>query len=244
MNKYIISWGDWLLALGLLIGFYFVLMILLGILRRVHFLGQFQKRVVHFLDVLLKLYEPIVATILLIMFVFINPYIHGLFAAFLLLVCYFPVKNYMNGRVFLWSNELEKGNRIQVEQSTGVIQDLGRLGLSLQTKGGLRFINYSNLLQDGYMLLKGDRVGCLHQIEIHVPDDHKTTKKDFLQKRLFACPYIDWTWKPRIISSHESEKNFIVQLMIREDQHLQYLVDLIREWGYECSAADAHLKIN
>jgi len=241
MSKYIISWGDWLLALAFLIGLYFGLMILLEILRRVQFLGRFQKRAIYFLDILLKLYEPIVVTILLVMFVFINPYLHGLFAAFLLLVAYFPIKNYMNGRVFLWSNELEKGNRIKVDQSTGVIQDMGRLGLSLQTQDGLRFVNYTSLLQNGYMLLKGDRVGGLHQIHIEIPDDQKTTEKDILQKRLFACPYIDWTLKPKIIKDHGKENSFIVQLMIREDRHLQYLLQLIKEWGYECNVAENKL---
>jgi len=239
-----ISWGDWLLALALLIGLYFGLMLFLEVLRRVQFFGRFQKRAIYLLDILLKLYEPIVVTILLVLFVFINPYLHGLFVAFLLLVGYFPIKNYMNGRVFLWSNELEIGNRIQVDENTGVIQDMGRLGLSLQTKNGLRFINYSNLLQDGYMMLKGDRVGGLHQIQVEIPEDQKVSEKDILQKKLFACPYIDWTWKPKIINDHEKENSFMIQLMIREDQHLQYLVQLIKEWGYECYIADNKMKLN
>ncbi len=234
LEEFTLSWSFWFFALLAVIVLYFVLRLLANVLDRVNVLGNRQRPVLDVLNVALRLYEPAAVLFLLVGFIFINPFIHGLLVSFVFALAFYPVKNYVNGRLFLLAHQLQEGQRIQVNEMSGIIRDLGRLGVSLQTPEGLRFINYTTLLSDGYLLLKGEKIGRLHQLSISSDTDNSELTVSSLNNRLFSCPYIDWSLKPEIKVDGEKEGGLLAQVLVREDGHLGALVELVREWGFRC----------
>ena len=198
MEEYTLSWGFCFFCFILLVGFYFALLILSRIVRRTNFFGEAQHRIDSALQFALKIYEPVALTILLVMVVLVNPIIHGLIALFFLVLGYMPIKNYISGQLFLLAHNLKKGQRVKIGESTGVIERMGRIGLYLQTAEGARFINYSSLLSDGYMMLKGAKIGGLHQLQIRPKEIGKVDHLAAIRNKLFSCPYIDWNLKPNV----------------------------------------------
>jgi len=205
LEAYTISWSFWFFALVAAVVLYFVLRLLENVLDRVNVFGERQKNATEVLRIILRLYEPAAVLFLLVGFVFINPLLHGLLVAFIFALAFYPVKNYVNGRLFLLAHQLQEGQRIQVNEMSGIIRDLGRLGISLQTPEGLRFINYTTLLSDGYLLLKGEKIGRLHQLSISAGTGKEALTIASLNNRLFSCPYIDWSLRPEIKENEEEE---------------------------------------
>ncbi|MFT5261655.1 MAG: hypothetical protein ACI8YQ_000380 [Polaribacter sp.] len=234
LEEYTISWTLWFFALLAVVGLYFVLRLLANILDRVNVLGKRQRPAREVLNVVLRLYEPAASLFLLVGFVFINILLHGLLVIFVFILAFYPVKNYVNGRLFLLAHKLQEGQRIRVNEMSGIIRDLGRLGVSLQTSEGLRFINYTTLLSDGYLLLKGEKIGRLHQLSISSGAEIEALTVSSLKNRLFSCPYIDWSLRPEIKEDDEGKGGLLAQVLVREDAHLRSLVELVREWGYGC----------
>ena len=231
---YTISWSLWFFILAGIVILYFALQLLVNLLERVDILGERQDSVLEILNIILRLYEPLVILFLLAGFILINPFLHGLLVAFVFVLAFYPVKNYVNGRLFLLAHKLQKGQRIEIENNSGIIRNLGRLGISLQTPQGIRFINYTTLLANGYLLLKGEKIGRLHQLLISSGEEGQDLSISILNNRLFSCPYIDWSLRPEIKADEENQEGLLTHLLVREEGHLGYLVELIREWGYGC----------
>ncbi len=231
LEEYTLTWGLWLFAVVAIVALYFALRLIAGTLNRVNVLGRIQRRIQSILYIALKLYEPLAILFLMVGFISINPLLHGLLVGFSLLLGYNPIKNYLNGRLFLLAHQLKEGQRIYVHESNGLIRRLGRLGISLQTEEGIRFVNYTTILSDGYMLLQGEQIGRLHRLSIQPKTENEVLNISDLQNKLFSCPYIDWSLRPEIHKDTTVEGKYILQVLVREDQHLQYLMDLIGEWG-------------
>ena len=234
LEKYTLTWSLWLFALILVFALYFVLRLLSGTFKRVNLLGKMQGKVVEVLEIIMKLYEPLTVFFLLVGFIFINPFLHGLLVAFLFLLTFYSIKNYMNGRLFLLAQQLKEGQRIKVNETSGLIRKLGRLGVSLQTREGVSFINYTTLLSEGYMLLRGEKTGRLYRLLIQSGVDNVSLNLQDLNNKLFSCPYIDWSLRPEIKQDTENEKQYFAQVLVREEQHLNYLLEVIKAWGYGC----------
>jgi len=183
-----ISWFYFFLYALLLIGLYFLLLLLSGLVNRAQFLGVWQARFSRVLQFLLHAYEPVALVILLVSFVLVNPVVHGFIAAFFILLGYLPIRNYINGRIFLLANELKEGQHIEINKKAGVVKKTERLGLLLQTPEGLRFVNYSSLLSDGFVLLKGEKVGGLYELQLTAEAGQEKKHHKFLRNRLYSCP--------------------------------------------------------
>jgi len=237
MQFYSLSWFYFFLYALLLVGLYFLLVLLSGLVGRAQFLGVWQTRLSRLLRFLLHAYEPVALAILLVSFVFVSPYVHGPIIAFFIILGFLPIRNYINGRIFLLANELKEGQHIKINEQTGVVKKTERLGLLLQTPAGLRFVNYSSLLSDGFVLLKGEKVGGLYELALTAETVQEKKHQHFLRNRLYSCPYVDWTFKPEISTLNQEEQKYGVRVLVREDQHLGHLMRLIKEWGYDCELA-------
>ncbi|MFK7806796.1 MAG: hypothetical protein AB8F74_03250 [Saprospiraceae bacterium] len=239
LEEFTISWSFWLFVAISLIVLYWAIKLLEGMLERVNILGTRQKAVLEVLHIILRLFEPAAILFLIAGFIFINPFLHGLLAALVFVLAFYPVKNYINGRLFLLAHQLQNGQRIKINETSGIIRNLGRLGLSLQTQEGIRFINYTTLLSDGYLFLKGEKIGRLHQLLITPGEDIDALSATKLNNHFFSCPYIDWSVKPEIKKEEDAGENgFQAQILIRENKHLKSLTELIQEWGYGCTVLE------
>lgn len=238
LEEFTISWSFWLFAALSLVVLYWGIKLLESMLERVNVLGSRQKSVLNTLHVILRLYEPAAILFLIAGFIFINPFLHGLLVAIIFILAFYPVKNYVNGRLFLLAHQLQVGQRIKVNETSGIIRNLGRLGVSLQTQEGIRFINYTTLLSDGYLFLKGEKIGRLHQLLITPGEGSSSLSTATLNNYFFSCPYIDWSVRPEIKKEDNEEEGYLAQILVRENKHLKSLTELIREWGYGCTVVE------
>ena len=232
------SWGDFLTIAVVLIALYFLLQFLHQLLERFQLMGNFQKRLKKWIYHLLVFYEPLVILILSSVFVLINPLFHGLLLGLLLLIGFSHVKNYMSGRIVQFNNSIDIGKNLSTNGLHGIISKIERLGLKVSTHKGLFFISYSQLLEQGYLVESGEEIGGLYHLKI-VPteesdDKEKTNHILQLMDLLATAPYLDWNHQPKLVPSNEASRHINAHIIIKEESHLQDLMQLMEEWGYQC----------
>lgn len=238
MEQFFLICSTFLLWFAFLVGLYFFLLLLSGLVGRAPFLGSWQQHIGRLIQFVLDVYEPIALIVLAVVFVLFNPWVNGGIVAALVLLGYQPLKNYVSGRIFILTNEIRIGQRIEVKNHTGIIQKIERLGLILQSQEGMRFVNYSSLLSEGFVLLKGEKVGGLHQLQLRPLEENQKNHQQFISNRLFSCPYVDWSFRPEISLVEEAAQQYDLRVLVREEQHLGHLLRLVKEWGYECVLND------
>lgn len=229
------SWGDFFTIAVELIALYFVLQFLHQILERFQLFGNFQRNLKKWIYHLLLIYEPLVVLILSSVFVLINPWFHGLLMGLLLVVGFAHVKNYMSGRIVQFDNAIDIGKRMTTNGLHGIISKIDRLGLKLSTSKGSLFVAYAQLLEKGYLLESGEEIGGLYHLKIQpTTPKEKTDHIRQLMDLLATAPYLDWNHKPTLTPSNNTPNEIDAQMIIREESHLQDLMKLMEEWGYQC----------
>ena len=235
------SWASFI-GIGLsLLAIYFVLLFAQRLLKRFHYLGRWQDRICRILHFVLIVFEPLAAILLCSVFVLINPLVHGLFLLLILIFGASYIRNYMSGRLAQVDNNIAKGMRIRTGTAEGIITEMDRMGLYLQSRDGLHYISYVKLMTTGYTLISGDEIGGLYHLEIDTGEvKSKTNPIQQLMDRLTMTPYIDWKHKPELylIESATDTQRIDTRILLKEESHLHELIALIREWGYEAKVLD------
>lgn len=203
------------------------------LLRHAYLFGKKQAQVARIVEILMLLIEPLTILWLLTTFVLIYPVINGLIVLLLLAGGFPHFKNYLSGRIVRFDERMKLGKKLKINGLSGVIWEKGRLGLRLKTNKGLQFVGYSNLLSDGYMLLADDEIGGFYTMKISTAEDvaEGRNHKIFLKNMMITAPYVDHLYKPEVI---EMDKDYKIQVAIREKTHLKELCSLISENGYNC----------
>ena len=219
-----------LIGIGILLFvLYWGLRMLLRLLESTRFLGRLQPAAVRMLRYLNVVFEPLAILIFLLVFVFINPPLHGLLVGLLLLLGFRQLRNYLSGRLVQNEDNIIVGKVLKTSNLQGIVSKMGRLGLHLQTSDGLHFINYQRLLDDGYTLISGEEVGGFYKLILTPQSSDKQAPP--LRDLLVTTPYVDWQRPPRLHTNGEDDRTTL-EVLLKEEGHLQELIDLIREWGY------------
>jgi len=228
-----ISWGRWIIVSLFALLIYWLIRLLKNWLEKASLLGGWNYRIYRFVQKAFILSEPVCFLIVVGGFVLINPIIHGILAVIVLLLGYSVVKSYFSGKVLQMGYELQKGQKIKVKENEGIIQEIGRTSLVLQTKLGAEHISYVQLFENGFTQLEGEKIGGLQAIYIDSGEE-KTVSMQSIKDKLWESPYLDWSYNPEIALTNK-ENQFEVKVLLREKHHLEDLKNLITEWGYACS---------
>ncbi len=231
----LVTWWRFFLTALFFFGLYFLLHFINRVLIKYNFLGKFQSNIKSIIKHSLLIFEAVALLILGGAFILINPIYHGILALVILAAGFNHVKNYFSGRIVQFDQSIEDGKRLKTLDSQGVIFKLGRLGLKLRTQKGVQFVNYSNLISNGYTLLSGEEVGGFYELEIQPKD--LEIKKDyfsFLEDLFTTAPYLDLRFKPQVESINVESKTFLARVEVKEESHLQDLVTMIRERNFTC----------
>ena len=221
-------------ALGLL-ALFFALQFLDRMLKRAAFLGSWQDPAQKTVRYLLLIYEPLALILLGGIFVLINPIFHGLLLAILLLTSFTHLRNYIAGRVVQLDHHIDRGSQIRSGDIEGVVLEMGRLGVQIQTKEGLYHLTYVKLLTNGYTLMAGEEIGGFYHLHISPKDEEsKVRHLQFLQNSFVTVPYLDWNHKPELTTLDDQANKLQARVLVREESHLYDLITLIKEWGYYC----------
>ncbi|MEM9931525.1 MAG: hypothetical protein AAF840_17095, partial [Bacteroidota bacterium] len=220
----------------LLWGTYLLLSYLHGRLEKSTILGRYKRRTNELLSAFLLLFEPLTVLTLTMIFLFINPVTHGILLLVIVLAAYTRIRDYVSGRIILTSSLLAEGKRMKTAKSTGVISRIGRMGVHLQTGEGLHFVNYTQLLTDGYSLATGKEIGGYYQLHIQPPAGEDRPLL-FLENKFISTPYLDRAVKPELIFKEGSPREIKARIAVREDHHLRELLQLMAEWDYVARVA-------
>lgn len=218
---------------GGLVALYFLVRFLKRLLERAAFLGTFQaplKRGVFLVDLL---FEPIVLFILSIALVLYSPEFFGLMFLAVFILGFTQFRNYFSGILVQVRQTLRPGQRIQHVGLLGIISDMERLGLFLQTTEGKHFVNYSRLLSEGYTLISGQEMSGYFQLQVDV-SSATHPEPQYLRDLLLMAPYLDSHFKPELVAVEGTPHLYRVKVLLRDENHLKELEALIQEQGYQC----------
>ncbi|MEL6717107.1 MAG: hypothetical protein AAFP82_00155 [Bacteroidota bacterium] len=232
MNQQI-TWFNLLLAAIVLLGIYFLLQFVDKRLANSTLSNRYfdvLKNVVHYS---LLIYEPLVIVVLVSVFVLINPILHGSIIGFTAIVGFQHLRNYMTGRLIQLDNHVAVGKQVKLSQQQGVISEIGRTGLYLQTTTGRHFIPYQEVYNHGYTLTNRDEVGGFYQLKIETPEDQKGANR--LLDLMATLPYLDWNHQPKVSINDENPNALRVQVSVKEEKHVRELMAALNEWGYQCA---------
>ncbi len=231
-----ISWSRWFILILIVLGIFMLVGFIIKLIERNTRTGYFSSRTIRYLHKFRILMEPFGIGIILMTFALINPLVHGSFILISLALAFIPLKNYFTGHLLLLNDTFSEGQRIKVNGSEGVIDEIDRLGLTLQIKEGVRFINYSTLITDGFTKMEGERLEGINFLQIVPPEEMEDKSMRKLRDKLFACPYIDWFYPPEISIADQPNQQiaYKARLRVRQDQHLKHLMKLLEDWGYQC----------
>jgi hypothetical protein len=233
------SWTNFFTSALFLLVLFFALQFIDRLLKRTSFLSIWHSPVKKAVRYLLLLFEPIALSFLGGIFVLINPIFHGLLLVFLFLTAFTHLRNYIAGRVIQLDHQIDRGSQIRSGDIEGVVLEMGRLGVQIQTKEGLYRLTYVNLLRQGYTLISGEEIGGFYQLRIHPKDEtSKIRHLQFLQNNFVTVPYLDRNHKPELIALDEQANKLEARVLVREENHLYDLIALIKEWGYHCVVSE------
>ena len=230
------SWTDLLLAAVLLYAIYALLYLLKERLERTKRVEGFRAGAYRIVAPLLLLYQPITVLVLAMVFVFINPVLHGTILLLIVAAGFTRIRDYLSGRIILFNPLVTVGKRMRTEKSTGVISRISPIGLYLQTGEGLHFINYTTLLTEGYSLITGKDIGGYYQLQLTPPAEVEHPLRN-LADRLVTVPYLDRSFKPELTLAGREQPRINARLSVREEKNLTELLALLQEWGYPATIA-------
>ena len=136
-----ISWSRWFVLILIVIGVFMLVGFIIKLIERNIRTGNLSGRTIRYLRKFRNLLEPFGVSIIVMAFVLINPVVHGSLILVSLALAFIPLRNYLTGHLLLLNDAFSEGERIKVNSNEGVIDEIDRLGLTLQTKEGIRFIN-------------------------------------------------------------------------------------------------------
>ena len=241
MDKLIVTWTDLIWIIVLLAAFYILSLLFQYLLRHSYFSNKLEGKLLRNWMKFRWLIEPVLIFIIIFVLLLINPILHGLVLAVILVFTYQPIKNYIDGRVFIFNNKIDIGQAINLNKEEGIIQDIRRLGIFLWTDRGSRFIYYSQLLSQEYTFPENKSTGSFHQFLLTSKTEQKNPKGVAeLEDKFFACPYLDWSFKPEVVKHKNAPGQYILKVLTNKDANLEYFIRWINENEFDCKDLSAH----
>jgi hypothetical protein len=227
------SWGGLLSISVKLVLLYFALQLAHRILVRISAPTDWQLAINRFVQYSLLLFEPIVVLVIGSYFILIKPFFHGLIVILLLLAGLRQLRNYFSGRILLFDRSLKVGTRLNHKELNGLITYIGRLGLRLQTNKGLHFLNFEDLLRDGYTLLIGEKNSSFFRLKVNVTEtEDRVAKLEQLGELLQVVPYLNWRHRPQITRANNPEQPWLVEIALHDEKHLDDLIQRLKEQDF------------
>jgi hypothetical protein len=228
------SWPGFFTLVAFQVVLFFVLRMVRRLLNRTSNWGKAMSLIRQFVHYTLLIYEPLAVILIASAFVWINPPFHGFMLGLVLILAFGHLRNYISGRLLLLNPLLAPGRHMSNGSSKGIVTDIGRQGISLQTQDGVHFVRYAQLIGEGFTIDPGEEIGGYFNLKISWQESLEAADPILhFQDLLASAPYIDRKFKPEINTHISGDKNFQIKVLFQEENHLYELLSLIREWGYD-----------
>lgn len=238
MNQFInhFSWWEFLLVAVSLAVIYFILFEIQQLTKHSSFSGRYQNQFREIFRQIFVVFELVAIVTLAGVFIWINPFLHGLIIGFIVIGSWAYLRSYISGRWIHFDKAVTEGIELRTAGLQGVVSKMDRVKLHLQTSEGLHHLSYNRLLENGYTLVSGEEIGGFYHLELTPKESlNKVSSHRIHLLDLFAtAPYVDWHHKPEIFQDDTQENQLAARVLIKEESHLHELIALIKEWGYNC----------
>ena len=179
------------------------------------------------------IYEPLAVLVLISYLIGIYPAFIGTIVLILLLISHTHWRNYISRTVILLGGKIGNQNFIHAGDVSGRISHIGKTNIHVQTEEGIHVMTFKSLLDNGYTISEGNRVGRIYNLHLIATEDNEQKNHEiYLEDQLARSPYIDWSIPPEIEASGIEEGNILLKLMLRDKSHLDEIVSLANSWGY------------
>lgn len=233
--KYHLTWFFFGIILLLCLGLYLLLRIVSEVLRHIHIDNRWETWIAYIVRRALLFYPFAAGTLLVSIWVFVNPIWHGTIVLFIVFVSFEHLRNKFRGILLKAANEISKGVILKIGDLQGEVSEMGQLGLSLQNNDGRHFITYQKLFDSGYVVVQRPDVAGFCMISVLLDKEQKIQPQVVaLKDLLITTPYVDWS-HPLQINSPEIGENTTklrMKIFLRESHYKSRLLQLMEEWGY------------
>lgn len=235
MPEALFNWTNLLEVTLVLTLWWGVLTFFRNLSKRTSLFGRFRDSAERAAEVAFLLFEPLAFLVIIGVFIFINPPVHGLMVLTVIFAAFPQMRNYLSGRIVRFDKNIAVGKKINTKNVNGIIAKERRLGLAIKTNKGIRFVNYSVLLKEGYMLLADDSIGGFYRLRITPkPENEIKNHLQYLRDLMVSAPYPDRNRRPDFALPEEGRDAIVMQISVMEKAHLAELRGLIEERGYQC----------
>ena len=228
-----ITWMRWIFVSVIVLLVYLLVRVLHDASEKMSLLGGWKKLIYDMMHSAYVLSGSVGILIVLITFIMIQPFVHGLLVFVIIVLGFTLLKNYFLGKMMQLKNDCYTGQKIKFNDTEGFIKEIGRTSITLQTAEGARHVSYVQMFNEGFTQLQSSEIGGLQSIYINVGDTAKNTIQD-IKDRLWESPYLDWAFEPEVTITN-IKNQFEVKVLLSERNHLDDFTNLISEWGYQCS---------
>lgn len=232
------SWGG-LLTKALILGLLYLLLYMSSwVMNRIPAPSFWQQRIHSIISHLLLIFEALTILILVSYFILIKPFYHGLIVILVMITNFRHLRNYFSGTILRFHPVIRTGNRLSSDGKTGLITEVGRLGIRIQDNKGVHFQDYELLWNQGYTLLNSEEVGRFYQIRVS-PTEAFTADNVHrsLQQLINISPYINWQHQPKLTTVDASAHRYLLQLAVYEEKHLTDFIERLEEDHFSCQIA-------
>ncbi len=230
-----ISWAKWIIVSLTVLVLVILIRMLHNASEKMSSMGGWKKLLHDIIFVVFVLSELVGLFIVSITFILIQPLIHGLLAFLIFVLGFSLIKSYFLGKMMQLENECYTGQKIKFQGTEGFIKNIGGTSLTIQTEQGAKHVSYVQIFNKGFTQLQGKEIGGLQSVYIETNDTEQNTIQN-IKDRLWESPYLDWSFEPEVTITNKKNQ-FEVKVLLSERNHLDDLINLISEWGYQC-----HLK--
>ncbi len=190
---------------------------------------------INFLNIFFIYFGPLATLILASIFVLIKPALHGLILGLALLLAFSHIRNFLNGRIINSNEMFSKGQLVRISDKSGIITEIGKLGLRIRSDDGLHYFPYQTLLTSGYTLSSGDKIGGYYHLSLRMTELMDEDQMENLTNIILSSPYLDGDHKPEFYRSLSSEGHLNIKVLVKEEVHLHELMKLLEENGFDAT---------
>lgn len=177
----------------------------------------------------MSLINSLLMVTLIVIFVLVNPVIHGIIVTFGLLLFYPVLTSYIKGIIVTNNSKIEIGDLISVGKFTGKVSEINLAGLKLLSSNNNLFIPFKMIGNEPIEKYKSDQSRYIEFECFHAENPEKQSIQS-LEKTIFNFPFLESGSKIEINQLNDA---FQVNLTLANDRFKTSLFNQIIKEGFE-----------
>ncbi len=220
----IFTWNDLFKLTVTLILLYVLLKLVVNIFVKLSKKTLTKRNVRNVSEKIFVFYMPIGISMLLIVYVGINLFAHGILILIFGLITFRHIRAYLNGVLFRSNPLVEKGRHLVFENYQGLIERLLPFGVIVSSTRGKRFINYTEIERLGFSIEKMEDE--VHQKVLYLTMEETKIK---LLDLLFENPLVNLHHSP-ILKKIPGDNQYKLQFTLEKGATAEEIIAFLNQY--------------